>query len=188
MEIRRTYAGSAVPKVLMVSLAACAAIALAGAAGVVGKSLIGSGASTQTTVHPAAGTVLRQDNPVQQSVLLDRTAERIQGLAAMGGDNTNDMFMGRASAITGHTTVHAAPGTVLRQYNPVQSSVDHAAPGTILRQDNPVQSKAELPGWAQNEITTKSGNRIIVDDPNFYNQYLSSSPAAERQPDHGILP
>ncbi len=83
MEIRRTYAGSAVPKVLMVSLAACAAIALAGAAGVVGKSLIGSGASTQTTVHPAAGTVLRQDNPVQQSGLLDRNAERIQGSAGI---------------------------------------------------------------------------------------------------------
>src|SRR5436309_9528199 len=83
MEIRRTYAGSAVPKVLMVSLAACAAIALAGAAGVVGKSLIGSGASTQTTVHPAAGTVLRQDTPVQQSGLLDRKAERIQGSAGI---------------------------------------------------------------------------------------------------------
>ena len=110
------------------------------------------------------------------------------GLAAMGGYMANDVLKGRASGITGNTTVHAAPGTVLRQDNPVQANVDHAAPGTILRQDNPVQSKAELPGWAQNEIATKSGSRIIVDDPNFYNQYLSSSPAAERQPDHGILP
>ena len=110
------------------------------------------------------------------------------GLAAMGGYMANDVLKGRASGITGNATVHAAPGTVLRQDNPVQANVDHAAPGTILRQDNPVQSKAELPGWAQNEIATKPGNRIIVDDPNFYNQYLSSSPAAERQPDHGILP
>jgi hypothetical protein len=129
------------------------------------------------------------------------------GLAAMGGYMANDMLKGRASGITGNTTVHAAPGTVLRQDNPVQTNVDHAAPGTILRQDNPVQSNvdhaapgtilrqdnpvqgnAELPGWAQSEIATKSGTRIIVDDPNFYNQYLSSSPAAERQPDHGILP
>lgn len=91
------------------------------------------------------------------------------GLAAMGGYMANDMLKGRASGISGNATVHAAPGTVLRQ-------------------DNPVQGSAELPGWAQSEIATKSGTRIIVDDPNFYNQYLSSSPAAERQPDHGILP
>lgn len=110
------------------------------------------------------------------------------GLAAMGGYMANDMLKGRASGISGNATVHAAPGTVLRQDNPVQTNVGHAAAGTILRQDNPVQGSAELPGWAQSEIATKSGNRIIVDDPNFYNQYLSSSPAAERQPDHGILP
>lgn len=65
MEIRRTYSDSNVPKALLIALAACAAIALAGAAGVVGKNLVGSGASTQATVHPAAGTVLRQDNPAQ---------------------------------------------------------------------------------------------------------------------------
>lgn len=63
----------------------------------------------------------------------------------------------------------------------------HPAAGTVLRQDNPVQTKAELPGWMQREIAGQPANRIIVDDPAYYGQYLST-PAAERQPDHGVLP
>ena len=73
----------------MVALAASVAIGVAGVAGIVGKSLVGSGSSTQATVHPAAGTVLRQDNPVQQSNFLDRGAERAQGSAAGGGVRTS---------------------------------------------------------------------------------------------------
>jgi hypothetical protein len=68
VDIKRTYSDTAVPKALLIALAACAAIAVAGASGVVGRNLIGSGASTQATVHPAAGTVLRQDNPAQATV------------------------------------------------------------------------------------------------------------------------
>lgn len=77
MEARRTLTGNSVPKGLMVAVAACAAIGLAtlGAAAVKGLGASSSG-STQAIVHPAAGTVLRQDNPVQGGQLIDRGAER----------------------------------------------------------------------------------------------------------------
>jgi hypothetical protein len=89
VELRRTYAGSAVPKGLLVLLAVGATVALAGAAGVVTRSLSGSGASTHTQVHAAPGTVLRQDNPVQQpGGLLDRGADRGQSSAVTHGART----------------------------------------------------------------------------------------------------
>ncbi len=61
MEARQTLRGSAVPKGLMVVLAVCAAVGLAVGAAVVSTELKGSSASQSSTVHPAAGTVLRQD-------------------------------------------------------------------------------------------------------------------------------
>ena len=60
MEARQSLKGNAFPKVLMIALATCAAVLLA-----IGASYIGQGASrsgaTVTSVHPAPGTVLRQD-------------------------------------------------------------------------------------------------------------------------------
>jgi hypothetical protein len=92
------------------------------------------------------------------------------GLAAMSGYMAHDALKGGVTGASANTTVHAAAGTVLRQ-------------------DNPAQAAAVLPGWMEQEIAARAGgNRIIVDDPNFYKQYLNSSPAVERQPDHGILP
>ena len=66
MEARRTFTESSVPKGLVIVVAACAALGLAamGAAAVKGLGA-SSNASTDAIVHPAAGTVLRQDNPVQ---------------------------------------------------------------------------------------------------------------------------
>jgi hypothetical protein len=76
MEARQTLRGSAVPKVLLVVLAMCAAVLLAVGASFIGKDISGSG-STITNVHPAPYTVLRQDyqGPSSQP-LVDRGAER----------------------------------------------------------------------------------------------------------------
>jgi hypothetical protein len=75
MEARQTLRGSAFPKALMIVLVLCAAVLLAVGASYIGKGVTGSGSSVTTNVHPAAGTVLRQDNPVQGSQLIDRAAK-----------------------------------------------------------------------------------------------------------------
>lgn len=61
MEARQTLRGNAVPKALLIVLALCAAVILAVGASLIGKETSGSGSSVTTNVHPAAGTVLRQD-------------------------------------------------------------------------------------------------------------------------------
>jgi len=97
MEARQTLRGSAFPKALLIVLALCAAVILAVGASYISRGATGSGSSVTTSVHPAAGTVLRQDNPVQGAQLIDRAAE---------------------SSSSGNP----APGTVLRQDNPVQAT------------------------------------------------------------------
>jgi hypothetical protein len=59
----------------------------------------------------------------------------------------------------------------------VNNAAVHPAAGTVLRQDNPVQAPAQLPDWIEREITQKPVAPIIVDDPNYYDQYLTK-PAA----------
>jgi hypothetical protein len=97
MEARQTLRGSAIPKALLIVLAMCAAVLLAVGASYISRSAAGSGSSVTTNVHPAPGTVLRQDNPVQGSQLIDRAAE---------------------SSSSGNP----APGTILRQDNPVAAT------------------------------------------------------------------
>jgi hypothetical protein len=83
MEARQTLRGSGVPKGLVIALAACAAIGVALAGSVIAKDFAGSGSTVTSTVHPAAGTVLRQDNPANAgSPLLDRGADRGSAPAA----------------------------------------------------------------------------------------------------------
>ncbi len=74
MEARQTLRGGAVPKGLIVLLAICATVALAVAGSVVSKNLAASSATRSVIVHPAAGTVLRQDAG-SAPALLDRGAE-----------------------------------------------------------------------------------------------------------------
>jgi len=57
------------------------------------------------------------------------------GLGAMGGYVAKGLSVSGSAAAQGQQ-VHAAPGTVLRQDNPVQGEQVHAAPGTVLRQDS----------------------------------------------------
>ena len=96
MEARQTLRGSAIPKALLIVLAMCAAVLLAVGVSYISRGAAGSGSSVTTNVHPAPGTVLRQDNPVQGTQLIDRAA--------------------------GSTSSAPAPGTVLRQDNPVQAT------------------------------------------------------------------
>jgi hypothetical protein len=68
MEARQTLTkGSFFPKALMVVLAVCGTIALAAMGAVITRDQGRSNAPVQTQVHPAAGTVLRQDNPAIDS-------------------------------------------------------------------------------------------------------------------------
>ena len=139
MEIRRTYAGSAVPKGLVIALATCAAIALVGVAGIAGKSLIGSGASTQTTVHPAAGSVLRQDNPVQQGGnLLDRGADRAQGSGVAGSNGAR---------ATGNQIVSEDPGL---------TAGTHGSDSDLTRV-LPTKPAAYDPGWDARSVREGHG-------------------------------
>jgi len=103
------------------------------------------------------------------------------------------------------STVHAAPGSVLRQDNPVQAvptlidrgaergstgsqngsglSADEHGPDSDLTRALPMG--AELPAWLQAEIAQKQSAPIIVDDPNYYRQFLA---APERSTGHKELP
>ena len=84
MEARQTLRGNVVPKALLFVLAMCAAVALAAAGSFITKDLTSSSAGVNSAVHPAAGTVLRQDNPVQAAPsLIDRGAE-LQSTAPAG--------------------------------------------------------------------------------------------------------
>lgn len=74
MEARQTLTGSSVPKALVVMLAVSIAIALAAMGGIAAKDFGASGAAVQNSVHPAAGTVLRQDNPLQSSTVTQSVA------------------------------------------------------------------------------------------------------------------
>ncbi len=65
MEARQTLTGGSTSRGLVIVLAVSAVVALAGMGAVITRDLGHSGASAQPAVHPAAGTVLRQDNPVR---------------------------------------------------------------------------------------------------------------------------
>jgi hypothetical protein len=78
MEARQTLRGSAIPKALLIVLAMCAAVLLAVGASYISRSAAGSGSSVTTNVHPAPGTVLRQDNPVQATSAPFRSHKNVE--------------------------------------------------------------------------------------------------------------
>lgn len=82
MEARQTMRGSAVPKVLPIVLALCAAAFLALGVTLITKGSSGSGSTVITSVHPAPGTVLRQDWEVKAIPAPHKTApdDRTPGL------------------------------------------------------------------------------------------------------------
>jgi hypothetical protein len=70
MEARATTSGTAVPKAFVAAVLVIVAMGMAAMSGYVARGVLnGSGAGAASTsnldVHPAAGTVLRQDNPVR---------------------------------------------------------------------------------------------------------------------------
>lgn len=129
MEARRTLtAGSVFPKALMVVLAICGTIALAAMGAVITKDLGGSNASVQAPVHPAAGTVLRQDNPAAES--------GAQVSAAVGSHN------GRSS------------GT---QIAGDDSSSDGNGPSSDLTRVQPTETADDNPGWDARSVREGHG-------------------------------
>lgn len=81
------------------------------------------------------------------------------GLGAMGGYVAKGLS-GTGAAATQNSTVHAAPGSVLRQ-----DSVSQPAP-------------AELPWYIQNEFP-KTPSRLSQDDPYFIAQYATKSQSVD---------
>ena len=68
-------------------------------------------------------------------------------------------------------------------------AIGHPAPGTVLRQDNPARAQAQLPAWLEQELAGKpAAAPIIVDDPNYYGQYLATPAPEPRSSGHGNLP
>src|SRR2546425_73046 len=90
------------------------------------------------------------------------------GLAAMGGYVAKGV-LGSSAAVTQNPTVHAAPGTILHQ------DKGSWAPAAVL------------PSLAYRGTTPNGNPRILVDDPNFINQY-KQQPTSERTTGHRELP
>lgn len=91
------------------------------------------------------------------------------GLAAMGG------YMARTVVGSGSKPVVT------------QSQTVHAAPGTVLRQDNPSRGAVQLPGSAQREIEPKASPRTVLEDPGFISQYYAAPAQADRSTGHKEL-
>jgi len=64
MEARASFSGASISKTFIAAILILVAMGLAAMGGYAAKGLTGTGAASQSgTVHAAAGTVLRQDNP-----------------------------------------------------------------------------------------------------------------------------
>lgn len=101
-------------------------------------------------------------NGVSNGVAIVLAACVVFGVALAGSAIAKD-FTGSSS--TGTSSVHPAPGTVLRQDNPATTTF-HAAPGTVLRQDIGANAGAPLldrgaDRGASAPATTRSGGRHI---------------------------
>ena len=144
MEARQTLRGGAVPKGLIVLLAICATVALAVAGSVVSKNLAASSATRSVIVHPAAGTVLRQDAG-SAPALLDRGAEGQASQAAPVGIRN-----GRSSG--NQSIVDNAAG----------QAADTHGPDSDLTRALPSQSTSGNTGTgAEPPVGLSRGNRYI---------------------------
>ena len=106
------------------------------------------------------------------------------GLGAMGGYVAKGLT-GSGSAATENATVHAAPGSVLRQDSVGRSTV-HAAPGSVLRQDSVSGPAAEVPAWIRNEFP-ETASRFSQDDPIFIAKYAVTTSQAADDGTGGVL-
>ena len=81
MEVRASLNGASVSKTFIAAILVLVAMGLGAMGGYVAKGIGASGtpaAATQQQVHPAAGTVLRQDSPAQ-SATQDASAKPVRG-------------------------------------------------------------------------------------------------------------
>jgi hypothetical protein len=72
MEARASFRGASVSKTFVAAILVIVALGLAAMGGYIAKGLstAGAAAATSGTVHAAPGTVLRQDNPKAQPVIV----------------------------------------------------------------------------------------------------------------------
>ena len=124
----------------MFVLAVCAAIALAAMGVAMSKSVGVSGTSLPSVGHPAPGTVLRQDNPVQSSVLIDRAAEDQAPISARVGSHT-----GRSS---GTQIENSEFGLTAGDGNGYQSDLTRVLPA---------ETQGYNPGWDAKSVREGHG-------------------------------
>ena len=66
-----------------------------------------------------------------------------------------------------------------------QSVSVHAAPGTVLRQDHESRVPSDLPGYILQEITARPTPRYIQDDPYFIAQFPDAGKQTSKSPHTG---
>jgi hypothetical protein len=104
-------------------------------------------------------------SPVSKTFVAGILVLVAMGLAAMGGYVAKGLTSSGAAAS--------------------QNVSVHAAPGTVLRQDRESKAGAELPGYILQEITPRPAPRYIQDDPYFIAQFAGTGQKADRTPHTG---
>ena len=123
MEARATINGASISKTFVAAVLVLVAMGLGAMGGYVAKGMTGGASVTGVQqVHPAPGTVLRQDNPPAGAVQPNRFQ--------------------KDDASTVNAPVHPAPGTVLRQDNPPAGAVE--LPAYIQNEINGPQADPRL--------------------------------------------
>jgi hypothetical protein len=126
MEARQTLRGSGVPKGLVIVLAICAAFGIALAGSAIAKNFSSSSSTGTSTVHPAAGTVLRQDNPANGAfypapgTVLRQDNPPISGapLLDRGADRGSAPAATHSSRSYGNTVLQNSDGPAFTAYDP----------------------------------------------------------------------
>jgi hypothetical protein len=140
VEARQTLRGNAFPKALMFVLAICAAIALAAVGAAMTRSFGTAGTAVPNVGHPAPGTVLRQDNPVQSSSLIDRAAGDQAAISAPVGSH-----VGRSS------------GTQIENSDFGFTAADGNGYQSDLTRVLPTETQGYNPGWDAKSVREGHG-------------------------------
>jgi hypothetical protein len=147
VEARQTLTGSSFPKALIVVLAICATVALAAMGAAASKSFGVSGTSVRSVGHPAAGTVLRQDNPVQSV-----------GHSAAGTvlRQDNPVQSSSISAAVG-THLGRSSGTQIEDSNFGFTATDGNGSQSDLTRVLPTETQGYNPGWDAKSVREGHG-------------------------------
>ena len=148
MEARQTLTRDSVPMGLMAILAISVVIALAAMGAALSKSSGVSGTSVPSVVHPAAGTVLRQDNPAQ-SVVYPAPGTVIR---------QDNPALGAQAPISDATRSHAgrSSGTQIEDSN-FGFAADGNGSQSDLTRVLPTETQGYNPGWDAKSVREGHG-------------------------------